>query len=70
MFTDCNGPKPNRADLWNDDKIQFARLLYEIELTQDLDYEALKQEMDLDAEELDELFERARECIEEVKRNL
>ena len=58
------------ANLWNDDKTQFARLIYEIELTQDLDYEALKQEMDLDAEELDELFERARECIEEVKRNL
>ena len=58
------------ADLWNDDKIQFARLLYEIELTQDLDYEALEQEMDLDSEELGELFERARECIEEVKRNL
>ena len=58
------------ADLWNDDRVQFARLIYEMELTQDLDYEALKQEMDLDAEELDELFERARECIEEVKRNL
>ena len=60
----------NMGNLWNDDKTQFARLIYEIELTQDLDYEALKQEMDLDAEELDELFERARECIEEVKRNI
>ena len=58
------------ADLWNNDRIQFARLLYEIELTQNLDYEALKQEMDLDTEELNELFERARECIEEVKRDL
>ena len=58
------------ADLWNDDRVQFARLIYEMELTQDLDYEALKQEMDLDAEELGELFERARECVEEVKRNL
>ena len=58
------------ADLWNDDRIQFARLIYEMELTQNLDYEALKQEMDLDAEELDELFERARECIEEAKRNI
>ena len=58
------------ADLWNDDKIQFARLLYEIELTQNLNYEALKQEMDLDTEELNGLFERARECIEEVKRNI
>ena len=37
------------ADLWNDDRIQFARLIYEMELTQNLDYEALKQEMDLDA---------------------
>ena len=60
----------NMTNLWADDKTQFARLIYEIELTQDLNYEALKQEMDLDAEELDELFERARECIEEVKRNL
>jgi hypothetical protein len=58
------------ADLWNDDRVQFARLIYEMELTQDLDYEALEQEMDLDSKELDELFERARECIEEVKRNL
>ena len=58
------------ANLWNDDRIQFARLLYEIELTQNLDYEALKQEMDLDAEELGELFERARECVEEAKGSL
>ena len=39
----------NMANLWADDKTQFARLIYEIELTQDLDYEALKQEMYLDA---------------------
>jgi hypothetical protein len=58
------------TDLWNDDKIQFARLLYEIELTQNLDYEALEQEMDLDTEELDELFERARTTIDEVKKNI
>ena len=58
------------TDLWNDDRIQFARLIYEIELTQSLDFKALEQEMDLDSEELDGLFERARECIEEVKRNL
>ena len=58
------------TDLWNDDKIQFARLLYEIELTQNLDYEALKQEMDLDTEELNELFERARTTIDEVKKNI
>ena len=58
------------ADLWNDDRVQFARLIYEMELTQNLDYEVLKQEMDLDTEELDELFERARECIEEAKRNI
>ena len=45
------------ADLWNNDRIQFARLIYEIELTQNLDYEALKQEMDLDAEELDRVGE-------------
>ena len=58
------------TDLWNDDKIQFARLLYEIELTQNLDYEALEQEMDLDTEELNELFERARTTIDEVKKNI
>ena len=37
------------TDLWNDDRIQFARLIYEIELTQSLDFKALEQEMDLDA---------------------
>jgi hypothetical protein len=48
-----------RNPLWLDDSIQFPRLLDEIRATQELDYAALCDSMDLTSEEIDELFDRA-----------
>jgi hypothetical protein len=46
--------------LWNNDLIQFARLLSEINATQsDLDMTALEEAMDLDAATIGEIFDRA-----------
>lgn len=45
---------------WEDDSIQFSRLISEIVAAQTLDIDALCEAMDLTEQELDELFERAR----------
>jgi hypothetical protein len=46
--------------MWNNDLIQFARFICEINATQPhLDCDALCREMDLDDDELDALFEQA-----------
>lgn len=56
---------PRRQSLWLDDSIQFPRLLAEIVATQDnLDIAALCESMDLDPEEVDELFDRAQSAWE------
>lgn len=44
---------------WFDNSIQFPRLLVEIMATQDLNWEALCDSMDLEPEDIDALFERA-----------
>lgn len=44
---------------WFDNSIQFPRLLAEIAATQDLNWDALCESMDLEVEDLDALFERA-----------
>lgn len=44
---------------WFDNSIQFPRLLVEIMATQDLNWQALCESMDLELEDLDALFERA-----------
>lgn len=55
--------------MWEDDLVQFARLLREILATQDtLDIGVLADSMDLRREEVSELFERAHEVWEEAKR--
>jgi hypothetical protein len=57
--------------LWDIDAIQFPRLLAEIMATQaDLDVEALAVSMDLDVEQVWELFDRADAKWEEIKREL
>lgn len=57
-----------RKDLWSDDLIQFARLLSEINATQDnLDYEALCESMDLTPGDIVELFDRAGLVFEATK---
>jgi hypothetical protein len=57
-------------DLWHDDSIQFPRLLAEIvanvELTPAQHLEICAS-MDLESEELDELFERAQVAWEKAK---
>lgn len=52
---------------WNNDFVQFARLLCEIAATQDVDFGALSESMDLEKEHIDELFERAYLAWEGVK---
>lgn len=48
---------------WNNDSIQFPRLIAEIIATQEkLDIPALCESMDISVDELDELFERAQQA--------
>ena len=54
-------------DSWNDNRIQFPRLLAEIRATQNLDYEALCDSMDLTVEQVDELLERAEDEFAVIK---
>lgn len=53
---------------WNDNTIQFPRLLCEINATQTLDFHLLAAEMDLSIEEVIELFDRADFAWEQIKR--
>ena len=56
------------GDPWQNDKLQFARLLSEISATQDtLDLEVLATEMDLRIEEVNQLFDRAHHAWERGK---
>ena len=56
---------------WKNDKLQFARLLDEIRATQDLSaWTDLCASMDLDPEQVDELFERAHRVWEDAKEKL
>ena len=53
---------------WEDDSIQFPRLLAEIAATQDsLDEGALCDSMNIDHDELNELFNRAQSSWENIK---
>lgn len=52
---------------WNDNAIQFPRLLAEISATQELDMEALADSMDLSVAEVKELFDRADAAWEVIK---
>ena len=58
---------------WNDDNIQFPRLLAEIQATVDIrveDYERICESMDLEADEVDELFDRAQNQWERIKEKI
>ncbi len=53
---------------WNDNSIQFPRLLAEILATQEnLDMAALCESMDLEPREVDEIFDRAEAEWERIK---
>ena len=54
--------------MWNNDLYQFARLICEINATQDnLDWDALVREMDMDDDDLKEVFDQAHEVWETYK---
>lgn len=55
--------------LWEDDLIQFARLLCEINATQDMDLEILAESMDLGLGNINDLFDRADNAWERAKGN-
>lgn len=60
-------------NLWDDDLIQFARLICEISANveiSDNDWLALYQSMDLQPRDLHELFDRANKRWEEHKEKL
>ena len=52
---------------WEDNEIQFARLLSELYATQNIDYGLLKESMDLEKFEIIELFERAEKKFQKIK---
>ena len=54
--------------MWDNNLVQFARLLCEIVATQeDFDSDALCYSMDLEAADLDDLFDRAHNVWESAK---
>ncbi len=55
------------SDIWNNNEIQFPRLLAEINATQELDLDALAESMDLSVDSVKELFERANDKFEDIK---
>ena len=59
-----------RIELWKDNSIQFPRLIAEINACVDIspeDWEALQESMDLDKDEIGQLFDRAHEEWETIK---
>lgn len=57
--------------LWENNCIQFSRLLCEINATQEnLNFEILSESMDLDVKELYSIFERANTVWEKTKRGV
>jgi len=81
----CAGDCPNDEDnccdgysgdidnlyVWQDDSIQFPRLLAEIMATQEnLDFTLLAESMDLDVAYIDELFDRANTAWEKAKKQV
>lgn len=49
----------SKTEPWDNDLIQFARLLSEINYTHDLDLKVLRESMDLTNDDLFALFQRA-----------
>ena len=48
---------------WNDNELQFARLIHEIDATQLVDWGEIAEQMDLYQSEVRELVERANEVF-------
>lgn len=54
--------------LWDDDLIQFARLLCEVRATHEIDNEGICVSMDLPDERVEELFARAQRVWDKAKK--
>jgi len=52
---------------WQNNGVQFSRLLAEIMATQELDLNSLANSMDLSVDEINELFDRANQAWEDSK---
>jgi len=66
-------PQTSRQDKWNDDSLQFARLVAEFSMASDHDNVSLQEvaeSMDLELPEIFELFARAETAFEEIKAEL
>jgi hypothetical protein len=61
---------PEPLPSWEDNTIQFPRLLCEINATQELDWIALSGSMDCTLDDVIELFDRANVHWEMVKKSL
>ena len=56
--------------MWNNNEVQFARLLCElVAANESLAIEDVARSMDLEVEDVNELFERAHKVFEEAKGN-
>lgn len=62
-----NSGEDTGNQVWEDNRIQFPRLISEIMATQFLDLEQLAESMDLTIDEVNELFDRASEEWESIK---
>tara|TARA_R100001594_G_scaffold136381_1_gene178681 strand:+ start:600 stop:785 length:186 start_codon:yes stop_codon:yes gene_type:complete len=56
-------------DRWNDNLLQFARLIHEIDATQFIEWDAVAEQMDLYEHEVKEIVDRANEMFTGVKLN-
>jgi len=61
--------KANAKSVWDNDLIQFARLITELAMTQDLDLDALEVSMNLEYQDIDELFDRAQRIWQKAVTN-
>lgn len=66
-IVDLQSPAPTK---WDDNSIQFPRLIAEIVATQELDLPALAASMDLTVGGINELFDRADFAWEQVKADI
>jgi hypothetical protein len=58
------------SDYWNNDSIQFPRLIAEIEATQELNFGELCDAMDLEEDQVAQLFGRAQMAWEAIKESI
>ena len=55
---------------WNDNELQFARLIHEIDAIQVVDWDEIAEQMDLYESEVRELVERANDLFAGINNNV